>query len=268
MPRLQSTGRAVDPFRLPRPRQSVDTVRGLREATAIIFDPVQQRDAVMSATVAIGSVAVTLLLYRSIPCPASLTLDKQWYVKANLTKAVLLGAYSPWAAQVLWRGVLANAWSNELIHALSILYATPDLVSLFLVRRMSKTTLAHHLFVVAFAAVSLCNDYTVDNVCRSIVVYACFSTFSYSVNAVLGLRFVTEAMPSACFVVAATVYATCMGVNWVYQLWYMASHFSVWTTAAHASAISIIVVDDIVLLKWLVTQSSSARSPRLCKKSA
>lgn len=209
-------------------------------------------------TVALLSVSTTLLLHRAMPCPASLPIDRQRYAKANLTKAVLLAAYTPWALRVLWDGVVHDAWSNQVIHRLSILYATPDAVSLFLVRRMSRTTTAHHLFVLAFVIVSLNNDYSRDNACRSIVVYACFSTFSYAVNALLGMRFVATTIPAACFDGAAFVYAACMGLNWTFQLTYMASRLTRWTLV-HGSAISIIMVDDIVLLRWLLTRSAMTR---------
>ena len=68
------------------------------------------------------------------------------------------------------------------------LYAVLDFVSLLLVKRLSWSTIIHHVCVCVFNVVSISNDYAEENVCRLLVVYAVFSTFAYLVNLLLASR--------------------------------------------------------------------------------
>jgi hypothetical protein len=45
------------------------------------------------------------------------------------------------------------------------------------------------LFLIVFYVFNLMNDYKKENIFRSIIIYAIFSTFTYSVNFILGIRF-------------------------------------------------------------------------------
>ena len=190
--------------------------------------------------------------------------DKKFYVLSNLIKSAVLTAYTPQAAYLLYQSIALDEWSTPRIRSLGVLYAIPDFVSLFLVQRMALTTKAHHICVVIFMVINLYNDYAHENVCRALVVYAVFSTFAYLVNLLLASRFlpVKPRMSLAMSAVALVVYTSCLAINWMWQVGFVASlHARKWADGdAHAvgaiyaylAAISMVVYDDVVLTKWLL----------------
>ena len=190
--------------------------------------------------------------------------DKKFYVLSNLIKSAVLTAYTPQAAYLLYQSIALDEWSTPRIRSLGVLYAIPDFVSLFLVQRMALTTKAHHVCVVIFMVINLYNDYAHENVCRALVVYAVFSTFAYLVNLLLASRFlpVKPRMSLAMSAVALVVYTSCLAINWMWQVGFVASlHARKWADGdAHAvgaiyaylAAISMVVYDDVVLTKWLL----------------
>ena len=190
--------------------------------------------------------------------------DKKFYVLSNLIKSAVLTAYTPQAAYLLYQSIALDEWSTPRIRSLGVLYAIPDFVSLFLVQRMALTTKAHHICVVIFMVINLYNDYAHENVCRALVVYAVFSTFAYLVNLLLASRFlpVKPRMSLAMSAVALVVYTSCLAINWMWQVGFVASlHARKWANGdAHAvgaiyaylAAISMVVYDDVVLTKWLL----------------
>ena len=190
--------------------------------------------------------------------------DKKFYVLSNLIKSAVLTAYTPQAAYLLYQAIHLDEWSTPRIRSLGVLYAIPDFVSLFLVQRMALTTKAHHVCVVIFMVINLYNDYAHENVCRALVVYAVFSTFAYLVNLLLASRFlpVKPRMSLAMSAVALVVYTSCLAINWMWQVGFVASlHARKWANGdAHAvgaiyaylAAISMVVYDDVVLTKWLL----------------
>ena len=190
--------------------------------------------------------------------------DKKFYVLSNLIKSAVLTAYTPQAAYLLYQAIHLDEWSTPRIRSLGVLYAIPDFVSLFLVQRMALTTKAHHVCVVIFMVINLYNDYAHENVCRALVVYAVFSTFAYLVNLLLASRFlpVKPRMSLAMSAVALVVYTSCLAINWMWQVGFVASlHARKWADGdahgvgaiyAYLAAISMVVYDDVVLTKWLL----------------
>ena len=206
-------------------------------------------------TTALSTLAVTSGGYIAMYAQVSTTgtESRRMYTVSNLVKAFALAVYTPFAARTLWLAICDNVWDTDLIQRLSVLYAVPDFLSLLLVRRMSMPTIVHHLFVVAFTCANTQVDYTTDTVCRGIVVYACFSTFSYSVNALLGFRFIYTEL-SYLSALSAAVYGTCLSINWAYQVYFVSIRFSVAprTMLLYALSLTAIVYDDIVLFRWLI----------------
>merc|ERR1712054_264400 len=108
------------------------------------------------------------------------------------------------------------------------------------------------------------NDYSQENICRAIVVYAVFSSFAYLVNFLLASRFLEIGFRRALFLslTAFLVYATCCMINWTWQLFYL-SHL--WITnpdvvsrgwiVLFSFLILFLVWDDVVLLTWLLHNS-------------
>jgi len=192
--------------------------------------------------------------YRAIP------EDKKFYVLSNVIKSGVLLSYCPLAALTLYMCIVHGSWSNQRIWALGILYAIPDFVSMLLVSRMANSTKLHHICVVIFAAINLVSDYTCDSVMRALVIYAIFSTFAYLVNLLLASRFIAVSTQLACVmsVAALVIYSTCLAINWSWQLYYLNRLWNTQpefkerlTLVLYLLVMSIVVYDDVVLVKWL-----------------
>lgn len=198
--------------------------------------------------------------------------DKQFYVLSNLLKSATLLSYTPLAAAVLWSTMVDDHWDTIRIRNLGTLYCIPDFVSLFLVKKMSKTTICHHIAVCVFNAVSMANDYSQDNVCRLIMVYAVFSTFAYLVNLLLASRFlgIPKWLARILSAAALLIYAGCCSVNWAWQcvqikklLW----NGHTWPVYSFIALIILVVYDDLVLMKWLWYKATQgAQKARLMEK--
>ena len=213
----------------------------------------------------IGSVCVTSLYYifnfcleKYLPNYSALDKDKRYYILANIIKSGILAACCPYIGKIFIDGLIYNSWDNNFIWNIGCVYTLPDFVSLFMVRRMARSTIIHHVCVCIFNMWSLSNDFREENVCRGIMVYAVFSTYAYLVNFLLGSRFlIEENMKYYLSKVAMSIYILCCLVNWSWQIYYM-HHLIVnvfegirFSLVAYVSSIALIVWDDIILIKWL-----------------
>lgn len=183
--------------------------------------------------------------------------DKKFYTISNLMKAGLLAAITPFAMYQLYRVTALDEWDTNTLRNLGCIYAIPEFVSLLIVRRMSWSTIAHHVFVIVFNAFSIQNDYANENVCRLIVVYAAFSTFAYSVNMLLASRFlgVSPKISKALSFVALCVYVLCCAMNWTWQVHYLSRlivYHQHWSIYCYMVGICFVMYDDMVLNKWLL----------------
>jgi hypothetical protein len=184
--------------------------------------------------------------------------DKRFYVISNLVKSGVLLAYSPMCAKLLYSALLHDEWSTPRIRNMGVLYAIPDFVSLLLVRRMATSTKIHHVCVVLFMLVNLVVEYEHESVGRALVVYAVFSTFAYGVNLLLASRFlaVSEVLAFIMSTLALLIYGSCLAVNWTWQLAFlsrlwMGDHRWSLPLYVYVALISLVVYDDVVLMKWL-----------------
>jgi len=195
----------------------------------------------------------------------SVESEKQFYVLSNLIKSATLLSYTPLAAVVLYNTMVNDEWDTIVIRNLGCMYCIPDFVSLFMVKKMSNTTILHHLAVCVFNAVSMFNDYGEENVCRLMVVYAVFSTFAYLVNLLLASRFLGIPKWLARYMSAGAlfIYAACCGINWTWQAYYSHKlwHLYNWPLYAYLSLICLVVYDDLVLMKWLWYKATHVPKP-------
>lgn len=182
--------------------------------------------------------------------------DKQFYVLSNLIKSAMLMTFTPQSIYVLYE-IFFDRWNNQRIHNMGCLYAIPDFVSLLLVRKMATTTIVHHLVVCLFNVLSVYNDYNNENVCRPIVIYAIFSTFSYLVNFLLASRFldVGDKLRIILSSLSCFIYITCCAINWSWQVMYVIRLVSVGQgliMAVYCAAITLIIWDDLTLIRYLL----------------
>lgn len=187
--------------------------------------------------------------YREIPS------DKKFYVLSNLIKSAVLLSYSPLAFNLLVQSMHHDVWDTNKIRIMGTLYCIPDFVSLFVVKRMANSTKIHHIVVCVFNLISVYNDYEEVNVIRAIMVYAVFSTFAYMVNLLLASRFLKTSyfVRVALSATALVIYASCCGVNWCWQVWFLSTIVADQLVAVvlYSALVLFLVWDDLILMKWL-----------------
>ena len=188
------------------------------------------------------------------PSFAAHSEGRRSYAISNFIKALLLFLYVPAAIETLLGAMWFHSWNTRHVHNLSALYCVPDFVSLFRVNRMARSTIVHHLFVVGFTVFNFTIDYTRRSVARGVVVYACFSTFAYLVNAALANRYMS--LPGRRFLKlsAPALYGISLVCNWTYQLLIVWNGLQVSPAkyGIYAIAMSCLVYDDFILERWLI----------------
>lgn len=194
---------------------------------------------------------------------------KKLYVVANLSKAVLLGilALSP----RYWIGSLrfySDAFQGIEIKRCGIIYVATDFVALFLVPKLPRSTVLHHITTSVMAVIVTSINLQMPGwngllgVSKMGVLYGLFSSAAFPVNAYLALRVVypkAKWMPVLIHISLFT-YILCCTLNWgVHLVWIFrllkGFEFSVYPLL-YLVAVYIMVSDDIVLIKWLIKRGS------------
>ncbi|KAH8607993.1 hypothetical protein ERJ75_001342200 [Trypanosoma vivax] len=184
--------------------------------------------------------------------------EKQFYTISNLIKAGILASLVPFATIHLTYIIVLDEWDTNTLRNLGCIYAVPDFVSMLIVKRMSWSTWFHHLCVLLFNFFSIMNDYTRENVCRCVVVYAAFSTFAYCVNVLLASRFLGVPHDIARILsrVSLVAYMLFCILNWAWQAYYIQrllwGGHEHWTVYVYLLLVWLPMYDDITLFKWLL----------------
>lgn len=205
---------------------------------------------------------VYFFLQRGSTSFRKISQEKKFYVIANLIKAGVLCAITPFAVFQLYYIVRYDRWDTNLLRNMGCIYAIPDFVSLLVVRRMALATTMHHLCVCVFNFFSIQNDYSEHNICRLVVVYAAFSTFAYCVNMLLASRFlgVSRGVSQLLSMTALVVYVLCCTINWAWQVHYiriLVRDHNHWTIYLYMVLICFVMWDDITLNRWLLQNARS-----------
>lgn len=197
---------------------------------------------------------------------------KKWYVVANISKALFLLciAISPRFWKECYRGFILDQWPSSLlfIKRCTVLYTATDAVALYMVPKLPSSTKVHHvtttLLVLAVGGGDLRARGTVGflGACKMAVLYGSFSSIPYLVNAYLGLRVVYSKqwwVYELCRLSLFT-YIVCCFLNWLtHSLWLMGfwgnNDFS-FPIIIYLLLMTTMINDDIVLIKWLLRQSS------------
>ena len=197
---------------------------------------------------------------------------KQWYVVANLSKSFFLGCMA--LSSRYWIGVY-QGYILDKLPALALnykrcgmLYIATDLVALYMVPKLPRSTLLHHitttLLIVMVTAVNLTlpGYGGLLGVCKMAILYGIFSTIAYLVNAYLALRVVYSKTWWLPILVRLSLwpYVLCCICNWSVHLFWLVSlivnmELSI-INVVYLVAISMMVNDDVILIKWLMKRSS------------
>jgi hypothetical protein len=180
---------------------------------------------------------------------------KQIYFVSNFIKSLLLGIFSINGVYILKDYFLYDKWNQEDIKYLGAMYSSLDLVSMFNVEKMQINTKIHHgLVQILYLYPLIFLDFSKDTVSNGVVIYAIFSTFSFIVNFYLAIRLTLKDVKLLKIIASISyiVYQFCCCLNWSYQLYFIyTSSINIFIKFLYSTILSLIIFDDIVLIKFL-----------------
>ena len=236
------------------------------------FSPAHAADGVcvltMMCLMVFFGIILTHNLWNKLGCnfAAVTPAHKKWYVVANLSKSLILailciGTTRFWV--VTYNSLFLDKFLNLELKRCSLVYAATDVVALFLVPKLPRSTIIHHV-VTAFLCLG-CTGINLSQhgwegilgVGKMVMLYGLFSSISFPVNAYLALRVVypkKQWLYTLCNL-SFWLYILCCAINWSahgYWLLWLFSHgeFSVYAFL-YCFLIAAMVNDDITLMKWL-----------------
>lgn len=194
---------------------------------------------------------------------------KKWYVVANLSKAFFLGCI---ALNTKYTRELLRMFTDDFGSILQkrsmALYVVTDVVALILVPKLPRSTIIHHVVTFLLGTVTWGTNLRIKgyagilSVAKMGLVYGMISCMAFLVNAYLALRVVypkSTAVRMLCYL-SLLSYLACCAVNWTYQIYWLKNvitngQFSLYA-GVYVMLMVFIVNDDIILIKWLLRQSS------------
>ena len=244
------------------------------------FMPGDLIDAVIVLTLLCTVVTVAMVVTKAAwdyfdPVFGAVTpAHKKWYIVANLYKAFFL-AVSAFCHRY-WVGAYMGFYRDEftLLPAkrIAMIYVATDVVSLYMVPKLPRSTIMHHVVTTTLCLIVSAIDLTIDGwggmlgICKMTLLYGMFSTIAFPVNAYLALRVV---YPNAKWMTTLVkfslwTYILCCAGNWsthVFWLIRISVNFELSIySLLYILAISAMVYDDTVLIRWLMKRSSPMAS--------
>ena len=193
-------------------------------------------------------------LWVKFPRYGGLDAEKQAYVIKNILKAIYLAFICVAAFYYVVPSVLYGVWDNQTLRTFASLYVSNDIVGLYRVTKLHTSTRLHHMTAAIFLMAAWTADFQHSTTAKMLAVYTIFSAMSFGVNLYLGLRFLMDERDADMEVLknsAKVIYGTCCTLNWGCQC-YMAWGNEESMMWAYLTALSLIVWDDILLLKWFL----------------
>ena len=178
-------------------------------------------------------------------------LPRRNYVVKNVVKSFVL------CLLVLASFVFLRDWDNDTIKSFAALYVSNDLMALIVCRNTLPTsTRLHHLTSVLFLFAAFQTDFIQSNTAQMLFYYTYASAWAFPVNLYLGLRLCFQRRPAyldTLLRICKFIYPTICIVNWTYQLYLFDFTY---TSMLYAMFLTMIVYDDVVLIKWLYSHST------------
>jgi hypothetical protein len=208
----------------------------------------------MSCAFGMFIIAVHWAMMVLIPTFRIQTHQTRIYSAKNMAKSIALCCYMPLGYKIIM-DFFDNTVDETDVRLSGTLYACTDIAGLFIVPRLNKTTVFHHLTVATLSVYNLV--YAIEGIWIGFVIYGAFSTFTFIVNTTLSLKWVLKpkTMANMC-ILAFIVYAgTCL-FNWVFQLYFVRNYFAFnMESYIFIVLLLLIVIDDVVLMRWLVDKN-------------
>ena len=199
---------------------------------------------------------------------AAVPAERQWYVVANMSKALCLAALfvSPSWIDIQFVGQWQNVWDSTPLYLFEIkrtvvLYLVTDVVALYMVPKLPTSTIVHHWVALILCCGIFAFDVATGDVVRKIGLYGGFSVVAYGVNAYLALRVVYQnKWVDGMATVALVLYVLSCFFNWLWHACWLVDNIMKGTSTLamwlYAAAMVVVGNDDVVLMKWLWRRGS------------
>ena len=195
------------------------------------------------------------IAFKNKPEFINLNFNKKLYVIKNISKSIGLSLLILYGYKKFDNSFYNDIWDSYSYHRIGFMYASCDILSLLIVRKLPLSTKIHHITVLIFSFINSGIDYQIDTYWRGLIVYTMFSCFSYLVNAYLGIRMIykNEITKLTCKI-ALYVYLYGCIINWLYQLFIIYKWLLRLSPGIilYSGMIGMVVYDDIILIKFLI----------------
>lgn len=176
------------------------------------------------------------------------------YISCNFTKSAFLAALSLYSLKVLLEYENLKKTNINYIKNLGAIYSALDTSALFYNKKMSLNTIFHHVVVFIFFFINLFSDYHPESIVNIILHYAIFSSFTFFINYLLAIRFIKD-ISTTTYTNSAILYAIILSINWMYHFQYFLNvPFRIIEHSIVLLLLSIVAYDDIILIKWCISQ--------------
>jgi len=193
-------------------------------------------------------------LWDKFPSYGRLNSEKQVYVIKNILKAIYLACICVASFYYVIPSILYGIWDNQILQTFASLYVSNDIVGLYRVTKLHRSTRLHHMTAGIFLMAAWTADFQHSTTAKMLAVYTIFSAMSFSVNLYLGLRFLVDERDtdmSTLKQASKICYIICCSLNWACQC-YMAWNNNENILWGYLFGLVFIVWDDIILLKWFL----------------
>ena len=195
---------------------------------------------------------------------------KKWYVVANMFKAMILAVLT--LCRFFWKefykGSILDDFTQLAVKRGCAVYIVPDIVALYMVPKLPRTTIVHHIVTTLSGLVIFSTNLEIKGYTGLLgfvkmgTIYGSLSGLAFSVNAYLGLRVVYRDAKwiKLLSYLSLFVYLGISFINWSFHVWWFVGVVRAWDYSIYSivyiAVFYLIVSDDIVLIKWLLRQSS------------
>ena len=184
---------------------------------------------------------------------AELTPDRRKYVQKNLIKSIFLALLMVIALFTIVVQIWSsNKWDNWIIHRLAALYVSNDLMGLLYVPNLPQTTIIHHVISCILVVISFGIDFNESDIGQAMFVYTMASAGAYVVNLHLAIRWLFVGKLYKFRIFSGVIYVLCCLISWTWHIWWILTRARLsWAHIGYILMLSMIVRDDIILMKWL-----------------
>ena len=266
---------------VPRPF-SVPLVNELLPEEDEFFLPSHLVDGVVTLALCTVVVTIVMIVVKWVwslvdPQFAAITpAHKQWYVVANMCKATALAllTFSTRFWIGIYKAIFLDGFAGVEMKRCIMIYIATDIAALYMVPKLPRSTIMHHVATTALSLVDLCINLQLKGwsgllgVAKMSLLYGICSTPNFAVNAYLGLRVVypKAKWQGSLITFSLCVYILCCVMNWTTHALWLAGLMWNWDISVYMVLyllpISAMIHDDVVLIRWLLKKSSPLAEER------